>query len=81
MGFEGAVRLGFRQQVADDPSAFQRLVDLAYERAKAVNVAQNFDFDDIIDPASTRDVVAAALFGPALPRVPRKNPVFSSSKL
>jgi len=33
----------------------------AQENARAVNAAQLFEIDDVIDPADTRDLVAATL--------------------
>jgi acetyl-CoA carboxylase carboxyltransferase component len=69
MGLEGAVRLGFRKElaVADNPEAlFAQMVDLAYERGKAVNAASVFELDDVIDPADTRHWIITA-FGSAPP--------------
>ena len=67
MGLEGGVRLGFKRELeaAGSPEArealFQQLVDAAYEQAKATEVASFLDIDAVIDPARTRELVAAAL--------------------
>jgi acetyl-CoA carboxylase carboxyltransferase component len=69
MGLEGAVRLGFRKELAaaDDPEAlFNQMVGLAYEQGKAVNAASVFELDDVIDPADTRRWITTA-FGSAPP--------------
>jgi acetyl-CoA carboxylase carboxyltransferase component len=60
MGLEGAVRLGFRRELAriEDPgereAAFAAMVFRAYEHGKALHVAEHFEIDDVIDPAVTR---------------------------
>lgn len=60
MGLEGAVRLGFRKELAAaaDPvqreQLFDKLVDAAYQRGKALHSATTFELDDVIDPADTR---------------------------
>ncbi|MEU8898200.1 carboxyl transferase domain-containing protein [Nocardia sp. NPDC048505] len=60
MGLEGAVRLGFRKQLAaiEDPDererTFQAMVQLAYANSKALNAAAVLELDDVIDPADTR---------------------------
>jgi acetyl/propionyl-CoA carboxylase alpha subunit len=60
MGLEGAVKLGFRDQLAaiEDPAerkeAYEKMVDEAYERGKAISTASLFEIDDVIDPADTR---------------------------
>jgi acetyl-CoA carboxylase carboxyltransferase component len=67
MGLEGAVRLGSRREldaIADPQEREARVQELtraAQEHAKGLNAATIFELDDIIDPAQTRDVVAAAL--------------------
>ena len=61
MGFEGAIRLGFREQLKADPSLFQKLLDSAYARGSAAGIAGLYEIDDIIDPANTRKVIAEAL--------------------
>ncbi len=82
MGLEGSVRLGFRTEleaVADPDereALFQRMVEQAYERGKALNTAMHFEIDDVIDPADTRGRIMAALrSAPApLPREGKKRP-------
>jgi len=60
MGLEGAVKLGFRKELDSigDPVArekmFAQMVALAYERGKAINMAEHFEIDAVIDPADTR---------------------------
>jgi acetyl-CoA carboxylase carboxyltransferase component len=67
MGLEGAVRLGFRRELEaiDDPTereaAFEAMVVRAYEHGKAINVAEHFEIDDVVDPARTRARVLHAL--------------------
>jgi acetyl-CoA carboxylase carboxyltransferase component len=73
MGLEGAVRLGFRREleaVEDDHERAEleaQMVALARANAHGLNVATFAEVDDVIDPAETRDRVAAALTlaGPA----------------
>lgn len=61
MGFEGAVRLGFRNEIKNDPTMFNTLVEKAVEGGKAIRVADHFEIDDVIDPADTRKVICSAL--------------------
>ena len=67
MGLEGAVKLGFRNELAaiEDPAQrkaeFDRMVAGMYERGKALSAASLFEIDDVIDPARTRDWVLAGL--------------------
>jgi acetyl-CoA carboxylase carboxyltransferase component len=67
MGLEGAVRLGFRREldeIADEAQREERVQELtaaAHERAKALNAATLFELDDVIDPAETRQLIAATL--------------------
>lgn len=67
MGLEGAVRLGFRKELAAvaDPTErqqlFDRMVGMAYEQGKALNAASMFEIDDVIDPADTRRWITATL--------------------
>jgi acetyl/propionyl-CoA carboxylase alpha subunit/acetyl-CoA carboxylase carboxyltransferase component len=82
MGLEGAVKLGFRNELAaiEDPlerkTAFESMVARAYERGKAVNSATHFEIDDVIDPADSRAWVTQALRSvpPAGPRRGKKRP-------
>jgi acetyl-CoA carboxylase carboxyltransferase component len=83
MGLEGAVRLGYRKELAaieDDAEredAFQRMVDAAYEHGKALNSASHFEIDDVIDPADSRRWITTMLASAALPepRRGKKRPV------
>jgi acetyl-CoA carboxylase carboxyltransferase component len=67
MGLEGAVRLGLRKEleaIEDEEEREQhvREVTAAAERnAEALNAAQLFEIDDVIDPAETRGLIAATL--------------------
>jgi acetyl-CoA carboxylase carboxyltransferase component len=64
MGLEGAVRLGYRKELAaaEDPEAlFGELVARAYERGKALSAATVYEIDDVIDPAATRHWIRTAL--------------------
>jgi acetyl-CoA carboxylase carboxyltransferase component len=69
MGLEGAVRLGFRKELAAAQGAerdalFDKLLGGMRERGRALNVASHLELDDVIDPAETRPwlmrVLAAA---------------------
>jgi acetyl-CoA carboxylase carboxyltransferase component len=67
MGLEGAVKLGYRKEIAalDDPkerkALFDKMVDQMYEQGKALNVATHFEFDDAIDPMESRHWIITAL--------------------
>lgn len=67
MGLEGAVRLGLRKEleaIADDAEreeAVRRATAAAQQNAKAINAAELFEIDDVIDPAETRGLIAATL--------------------
>jgi acetyl-CoA carboxylase carboxyltransferase component len=67
MGLEGAVKLGFRKELAaiDDPARrkalFEEMVARMYEHGKAVSFASYFEIDDVIDPAESRAWILAAL--------------------
>ncbi|CAG2130724.1 Acetyl-coenzyme A carboxylase carboxyl transferase subunit alpha [Cupriavidus yeoncheonensis] len=60
MGLEGSIRLGFRKEleaVADPDereALFARMVDAAYQRGRALNMASHLEIDAVIDPADTR---------------------------
>ena len=76
MGLEGAVRLGYRKElaaIADESErerTFETMVAAAYQHGKAVNVASHFEIDDVIDPADSRRWIATT-FGAAPPPAPR----------
>jgi acetyl-CoA carboxylase carboxyltransferase component len=82
MGLEGAVRLGYRNELdaIDDPDerdrVFAEMVDRMYEHGKALNTATYFEIDDVIDPADSRRWITAMLTAapePA-PREGKKRP-------
>ncbi|MFM9927012.1 carboxyl transferase domain-containing protein [Variovorax sp. H27-G14] len=60
MGLEGAVRLGFRKELAAVPEGaerdalFKQLVDQQYANGEAIHMAQTLEIDAVIDPADTR---------------------------
>jgi len=79
MGLEGAVRLGFRKELAAAPEGergalFERLLALSRERGQALNMASHLEIDDVIDPAETRAwlmrVLSVARTRPLAPRRP-----------
>ncbi|MGQ9427501.1 carboxyl transferase domain-containing protein [Gilvimarinus sp. F26214L] len=67
MGLEGAVKLGYRNEIAaiEDPQEreayFQKLVAQMYELGKATTVASYFDLDEVIDPKDTRQWIVRGL--------------------
>lgn len=67
MGLEGAVRLAMRKDleaIEDEEKREKRVRELtamAEENARAMNAARLFEIDDVIDPAATRQVIAATL--------------------
>ncbi|HYA34685.1 MAG TPA: carboxyl transferase domain-containing protein, partial [Candidatus Binataceae bacterium] len=67
MGLEGAVKLGYRNELAavEDPAArkklFDEMVKRMYEHGKAVNTASHFEIDDVIDPLDSRKWIMGAL--------------------
>ncbi|MBO1332225.1 carboxyl transferase domain-containing protein [Streptomyces sp. VRA16 Mangrove soil] len=74
MGLEGAVRLGYRRELAAiaDPAererAFRTRVAELYEHGRAVNAAAALEIDAVIDPAQSRGWLLAALGTAATPR-------------
>ncbi len=60
MGLEGAVKLGYRNELAaiEDPAErlaeFEARVARMYEVGKGVSLADHFELDDVIDPVDTR---------------------------
>jgi acetyl/propionyl-CoA carboxylase alpha subunit/acetyl-CoA carboxylase carboxyltransferase component len=74
MNIEGAVKLGYRKELAaiEDPDArlkeFQRRTAEAYDAAKAVNAVMGGGIDDVIDPAATRSWIVNGL--KRLPPIP-----------
>ncbi len=67
MGLEGAVKLGYRKELAaiEDPAErtalFDEMVARMYEHGKALNTATHFEIDDVIDPLESRTRVVEAL--------------------
>ena len=67
MGLEGAVRLGYRKELAaekDDAARealFRKLVDHLYAKGKAQSVAEVLEIDAVIDPADTRSWLLQSL--------------------
>jgi acetyl-CoA carboxylase carboxyltransferase component len=67
MGFEGAVRLGYRKELAAaaegaERDALQaRLLAEQYVNGKAINMASTLEIDAVIDPAETRPWLARGL--------------------
>jgi acetyl-CoA carboxylase carboxyltransferase component len=80
MGLEGAVRLALRKdlEAIEDPEAREQRVRemtaAAQENAKAINAAQLFELDDVIDPAETRSAIASTLAAAGEPQ-PSGRPV------
>ena len=82
MGLEGAVKLGYRNELAaiEDPEerkkTYEEMVARSYERGKGVNVASHFEIDDVIDPMESRRWVVAGLKAspPPPPRTGKKRP-------
>lgn len=67
MGLEGAVKLGYRKELAaiEDPEqreqAYQNMVAMAYDMGKATNMAAQFEIDAVIDPVESRKWIMSAL--------------------
>lgn len=67
MGLEGAVRLGYADELAavEDPAErqalFDQMVARAYEQGKALNTASYLEIDAVIDPADTRHWILQGL--------------------
>jgi acetyl-CoA carboxylase carboxyltransferase component len=67
MGLEGAVRLGLRKELeaiedeAEREATVREWTQVAQDNARAINAAQMFELDDVIDPADTRTLIARTL--------------------
>lgn len=67
MGLEGAVRLSMRKELDaiedhdERQATYDKFVAAAYEKGKALSAAEYDEIDDVIDPATTRERVAALL--------------------
>jgi acetyl/propionyl-CoA carboxylase alpha subunit/acetyl-CoA carboxylase carboxyltransferase component len=76
MGLEGAVKLGYRNELAaiTDPAErkakFDEMVAAAYEQGKALNYASSYHIDEVIDPADTRRWIVGTLR--AVPPAPKR---------
>lgn len=81
MGLEGAVKLGYRNELAaiTDPeerrATYERMVAEMYEKGKALSTASLFELDDVIDPADSRRIIVESLRAvpPPLPRAAKKH--------
>ena len=82
MNIEGAVKLGYRKELADieDPeerlNKYESMVAQSYERARAVNAVSYYGIDDVIDPADSRRWIVSGLrsLPPTPPRTGKKRP-------
>ena len=67
MGLEGAVHLGFKQELQEAPEGpereklFNALLDDMYRRGQATEAASYLEIDAVIDPIETRAVILSAL--------------------
>jgi len=67
MGLEGAVRLGYRRELAaiENPverqAMFDKMVEKLYEEGQAMNMAAYVEIDAVIDPAETRGWITRGL--------------------
>jgi acetyl-CoA carboxylase carboxyltransferase component len=67
MGLEGAVKAGFKKELAaiENPqereALYEKLVAQLYERGKAINMASYLEIDAVIDPADTRKWIMQGL--------------------
>ncbi len=83
MGLEGAVRLGYRKELAAEPDEVRRteletrLIAAAYEQGSALNMAMHIEIDDVIDPADTPARILGILqaCAPTPLRVGKKRPM------
>ncbi|UZD66089.1 carboxyl transferase domain-containing protein [Marinobacter sp. AN1] len=83
MGLEGAVRLGYRNEIANagDEAAqkamFEKLVAEQYEKGKALSMAVSLEIDAVIDPAETRNWILRGLKSVRKPgpRIGRRRPM------
>jgi len=82
MGLEGAVKLGYRNELAaiedqdERQRVFDEMVEASYRRGKATNTASHFELDDVIDPAESRRWITTALRSAPSPppRTAKKRP-------
>ena len=82
MGLEGAVRLGYRNELAaiedevERARVFEEMVERMYQQGKGLSAAMHFEIDDVIDPAESRRLIVAALHSApaAVTRTGKKRP-------
>ena len=69
MGLEGAVRLGFRKELAaaaegaERDALFQKLLAQQYAHGEALHMASTLEIDAVVDPMQTRAWIARLLAG------------------
>ncbi len=86
MNIEGAVRLGSRRELdaIEDPAqregTFEERVAQVYERSRAMDAAEIFELDDVIDPADTRGRIVNTLRScpEPPPRTGKKRPMIDT---
>jgi acetyl-CoA carboxylase carboxyltransferase component len=67
MGLEGAVKLGFKKELAavQDPTArkalYEQLLAEQYQKGQAQEVASVLEIDAVIEPSNTRQTLLLAL--------------------
>ena len=67
MGLEGAVKLGYKQELAavedevERQVLFDKLVAKMYEIGKATEAAAHLEIDAVVDPADTREIILKAI--------------------
>ncbi|WP_371193285.1 acyl-CoA carboxylase subunit beta [Glaciecola sp. SC05] len=67
MGLEGAIKLGFKKELAEQTNdkkrqaLFDKLLAQQYEKGKAIEVATMLEIDAVIEPSDTRSTIIAAL--------------------
>ena len=67
MGLEGAVRLGWRKELAaaaegpERDALYRSLLARQYDAGQAINMAATLEIDAVIDPAQTREWLARGL--------------------
>jgi acetyl-CoA carboxylase carboxyltransferase component/acetyl/propionyl-CoA carboxylase alpha subunit len=78
MGLEGAVRLGYRKELAaaaagvERQALFDKLLAEQVEAGSAMNMASTLEIDAVIDPADTRAWLARGLAGAVVRELPAR---------
>jgi acetyl-CoA carboxylase carboxyltransferase component len=78
MGLEGAVKLGYKKELAavedevQRQALFDKLVAKMYEVGKASEAAAHLEIDGVIDPADTRQVILKAIRSASNPNRPHR---------